>query len=98
MESDKIAKRVYVGVCAGNHSVGSPWKRWIDTVKECIRKRGLDARQARRMVQDRSEWQIIVRGECMGCSPGDDPLIFMRCHSYMKPLQGGSPFVAEPET
>ena len=24
MESDRIAKRVYVGECAGNHSVGTP--------------------------------------------------------------------------
>ena len=59
MERDKIAKRVYVGGCAGSRLVGRPWKRWIDTV-ECLRKRGLDVRQARRMVQDRSEWQGFV--------------------------------------
>ena len=28
------AKRVYVGKCAGNHSVARRRKRWIDTVKE----------------------------------------------------------------
>ena len=50
MERDRIAKRVYVGECAGSHSVGRAWKRWIDTVKECLRKRGLDVRQARRMM------------------------------------------------
>ena len=44
MEKDRIAKRVYVGECAGSHSVGRPRKRWIDTVKECLRKRGLDVR------------------------------------------------------
>ena len=38
MESDSIAKRTYVGVCAGNCSVGRPQKRWIDTVKDCLRK------------------------------------------------------------
>ena len=26
-------KRVYVGDCADSHSVGRPWKRWIDTMK-----------------------------------------------------------------
>ena len=26
---------------AGSRSVGRPWKRWIDNVKECLRKRGL---------------------------------------------------------
>ena len=49
MERDRIAKRVYVGECAGSHSVSRPRKRWIDTEKECLRKRGLDVRQARRM-------------------------------------------------
>ena len=47
---DRSAKRVYVGEWAGSHSVGRPQKRWIDIVKECLRKRGLDVRQARRMV------------------------------------------------
>ena len=55
MENNRIAKRVYVEECAGSQSVGSPRKRWIDTVKKCLRKRGLDVRQARRKVQDRSE-------------------------------------------
>ena len=34
MENDRIAKRVYVGECAGSHSVEMPRKRWIDTVKD----------------------------------------------------------------
>ena len=50
MENDSIAKRVYVGECAGSRSVGKSRKRWIDTVKECLRKRCFDIRQARRMV------------------------------------------------
>ena len=45
MERDRIAKRVYVGECADSCSVGRPWKRWIDTVKECLQKRGFDVRQ-----------------------------------------------------
>ena len=44
MEGDKIAKRVYVGECAGSHSVGRPWKRWMNTMKEYLKKRGLDIR------------------------------------------------------
>ena len=38
MERERIAKRVYVGECAGSSSVGRPRKRWIDTAKECLRK------------------------------------------------------------
>ena len=52
MESDRIAKIVYVGECAGSRSVGRE-KRWINAVKECLRKRGLDVRQA--SCQDREE-------------------------------------------
>ena len=55
MENDKIAKTVYVGECAGSRSVSRPRKIWIDIIKESLRKRGMDVRQARRMVQDRSE-------------------------------------------
>ena len=50
MENVQIAKSVYVGEYAGICPVGSPRKRWIDTVKECLKKRGLDVEQARRMV------------------------------------------------
>ena len=70
MVQDRIAKRVYVGECAGSHSVGRPWKRWIDTMKECLKKRGLDVRQAKRMVQDRSEF---VRGSAWGVAWGMNP-------------------------
>ena len=62
MESDRIAKRVYVGECAGNRSLGRSRKRWIDVVKECLRKRGLDVRQSRRM-KDRNDWREFVKGK-----------------------------------
>ena len=52
MERDRIAKRVYVGECAGSRSMCRPRKRWIDTVKECLNKRCLDIRQEGKMVQD----------------------------------------------
>ena len=37
VENDGLARRFYVGECAGK-----PWKRWVNTVKDCLRKRGLD--------------------------------------------------------
>ena len=33
MENDRITKRVYVGECAGSHSLVKQWKRWINTMK-----------------------------------------------------------------
>ena len=62
MERGMIAKRVYVGEFAGSRSVSRLEKRWLDTAKECLKKRGLAVRQARRMVQDRNEWRWFVRG------------------------------------
>ena len=69
MRSDeRIDTRVYVGVCAGSRLVGRARKRWIDTVKECWKKRGLDVRQAKRMVHKcmertcEGEWWGFVRG------------------------------------
>ena len=39
MEKERIAKRVYVGECAGSCSEGRSRKRGIDIVTECLRKR-----------------------------------------------------------
>ena len=39
MEKDTTARRVSVVECAGSRSVGRSPKRWIYTVKECLRKR-----------------------------------------------------------
>ena len=49
MKNDRIAKRAYnLGECAGSCSVDRLRKRWIDTLKECLKKRGLYVRQVRR--------------------------------------------------
>ena len=73
MERDRIDKRVYVGECTGSHPMGRPRKTWIDTVKEYLKKRGLDVMQERRMVQDRSEWQVFVKGNAWGIAWGMNP-------------------------
>ena len=74
-------KKSDIGECASSCSVGRPQKRRIDTVKDCLKKRGLDARQARRMVHDRG----FVRGKAWCVAWGDEPLTLTRCHSLMKP-------------
>ena len=60
MKNDRTPKRIYVGKCAGNRSMGRPRKRWIDTVKECLNKGVLDVRQARRRVHvwRGNEWGV----------------------------------------
>ena len=68
-ENDRIMKRIYVGECAGICSVAMMWKRWIDTVKDCLRKRGLYVRQARRMVQDGNEWWEFAWSETWRMNP-----------------------------
>ena len=45
MENDRIAKRVYVRECASSHSVGRSRKSWIDIVKDCLSKRGLNVKE-----------------------------------------------------
>ena len=60
-------------MCAGSRSVGRPGKRLIYTMKDRIRKRGLDVRQTRRMAQNRSEWRGFVKGR----TPGNEPLTLM---------------------
>ena len=54
MEYDRFAKRVYIGECVGSRLVGSPWKRRIDIMKDCLKTRGLDVSEARRIVHDMS--------------------------------------------
>ena len=56
MENHSIAKRVYAGECVGSRSVDRQKKRWIDTVKDCLKK----------IVQDRGDWREFVKGDVWG--------------------------------
>ena len=42
-------------------------------MKKCLKKIGLDVRQARRMLQDRSEFRGFVRGNARGVARGMNP-------------------------
>ena len=61
---------------------------------------GLNTGQASSRVYDRNEWQgYFEGGNVWGIARGGDkPLTLMKCHSYMKPLKGGSWSVADPTT
>ena len=73
VEEERIAKKVYVGECAGSRLVGRPRKRWNDSVKDCLKDRGLDVRQARRMVQDRNKWWGFMKGNAWSVPRGINP-------------------------
>ena len=45
-------------------------------MKDCLKK-GLDVREARRMVHNKCV-AGVCDGECMGSCPGDEPLTFTR--------------------
>ena len=61
MENDRIANRFSVGECASSRTVGRLLKRWIDTVKDCLKKRALYVRQGRRSVVR------VCKEKCRGC-------------------------------
>ena len=63
MENDRIGKRVYVEDCGGSSLVGRPRRRFIDSVNDCWKERGLNVGQdkTRRMVNGRNEWREFVR-------------------------------------
>ena len=63
MKNKRIVKRIYVVECASSCSVGWPRKRWIDTVKDCLKKKGL------KIGQPRSEWRGNAWGVDRGMSP-----------------------------
>ena len=54
MENDRIAKRFYIGECAFSSRMGRPRKMRIDTMKDCLKERGLDIRKV-------SKWSKIGR-------------------------------------
>ena len=48
-------------------------KRWIDTMKDCLKEKDLDVKQAMRMVHDRSVWWGFVRRNAWSIAQGMYP-------------------------
>ena len=69
---EKIAKTVCRRVCC-SCSVGRLRKRWIDTVKKCLKEKRFGCQASKKMVQDRSEWKGFVRGYAWGIAQGMNP-------------------------
>ena len=73
MKNDRNAKRVFVRECDGSCSMGRPMKRWIDTMKGCLKKRGLDVRKTSKILHDKSVWRGFRRGNTWGVARGMNP-------------------------
>ena len=50
MEKDRIAKKVYVGECAGICSLGRLQKRGIETMKDCLWKKRFGCQASKGMI------------------------------------------------
>ena len=90
MENGRIANRIYVGEFEGDRLVGRPQKMCIDSVNDCLKKRGLNVGQTRRMGREGGR-----KGECLGH--------LTRCYScglsqIYETLKGGGFSVAKPTT
>ena len=70
----RLLKGCNVGKCMVSYLLGRPQKRWIDSVNDWLKKRGLNVEQARRMVYDRNEWHGLVRGNAGDIACGMNPV------------------------
>ena len=57
----------------GSHLVVQLWKRRVDSMNDCLNKRGLIVGETRRMAYDRNEWQQFVKGNAWGMAEGMNP-------------------------
>ena len=71
--TNKIAKRVCEGEWPDSRSVGRLWKKGIDIVRDRLKKRCLEATQARLIVHDRSVWWGSVSGNAWDIAWGMNP-------------------------
>ena len=74
---------VYMRECAGSCLVGWPWKRWIDNMKDYLKKEfWISGKQGEGFM---SRGSGFYGGECLEYGPGDKPLTLMRCQSFWLP-------------
>ena len=90
MENRRVVTKIHEGKRTGNHRgrwgggvrERNGWIKWMGAWKNKKQKkqRGLDVRQARKMVQQ--EWMSgVCEGECLWLSSGDKPLNLTKYHS-----------------
>ena len=69
MRKDRIAKRVYVGESIGSLLVGRSQRRWLDSVNDFLKERGLNVGQARKVVKIGMNGGGLKRGIARGINP-----------------------------
>jgi hypothetical protein len=54
------AYRILVGKPEGKRPLGTPRRRWVDTIKMDLREIGWDGRDWIELAQDRDQWKVLV--------------------------------------
>jgi hypothetical protein len=57
---ERIVKKVFENIPEGEKSVGKPGKRWLDDVKNDLKKKGI--RGWRKIVRGGDAWKLILKG------------------------------------
>ena len=62
MDDERLVKKVYESSVEGGRRRGRPCKRWKDCVKEYVQQRGVEWARAEELVNDRSGWREMWKG------------------------------------
>ena len=63
MEEDRLIKRVYEAKAEGKRDRGRPKKRWRESVKERVERKGLNMEEVKLLVENRREWRRWYKGD-----------------------------------
>src|SRR5678816_4581044 len=80
MDDSRLVRRMYSGECAGNRPAGRPKEKWIESVKECLKKKNVSLAEAIRKVHNKNEWRDFVSVMVVRFAQGMNPTL-TRFHS-----------------
>ena len=95
MDNNRIAKKVYVEESMVCRLVDWPWRKWSDSVNDCLEKKVW-------MLGKQWQWCMIrmntkvYEGECLGLVPKDAPLTLIRSNRcWLSQQYKGSRFFSD---
>jgi hypothetical protein len=60
MEEEKIVKGVYSAKIEGSRASGRPKMRWMDSVGQSVKRKGMSIEETKWCARDRGEWRRVV--------------------------------------